>query len=300
VDLLASEDTVRSKITTEHQSQLINMVKGFMKDLGVAGEGIDKMVDYTSLIHVSGEIPKGKYPLLIFYQGINGSIIENALLCEYLASQGFFVASFPSLGINKRNMEFDAENIESLYKDGQFVKWFLRDKISFDEVYSAGFSLGGGVAFLDVVSNKVVKKGFSFDPSITFGDRKNHYLNTPYYTTNDDPLTYLIFNQYINQRNDFTLLKGQENKDISTVGLVDYGHYDFTAFGLISAQISGFLNSADGVITERNVDILEGGPISKYQHLYQLIAEYLNSKDTTKISESINEWQYVRSYARVQ
>lgn len=283
LELLSNEEGEQKETTSAKQEQVLNFVKSFTSEnLGVNPSGIDSLVKYRSLAHTGVELPTEKYPLITFYQGFDGSILENAVLCEYLASKGFFVVSFPNIGDAEGKMIFDQNNIETIFQDGQFAKEYISSVIKYSEVMVCGFSMGGGVAFLDAIYNDYIIRGVSLDPSITFSDRQDIYLNSKYYVQNSNSLEYLILNQHINRRN--VDIPGSEAQEIHMLSVNDFGHYDFTSFGLFASQIPDFLK--DNENKTQHHGLLYGAPAEKYRQLYQAIAEfYLSGKTQKELKE---------------
>lgn len=69
--------------------------------LNQSGETAVKLSDYKALKTIAqpeAQVLEGKYPLILFAPGGNTKAQLHSIVCEYLASHGFIVASFPSLG----------------------------------------------------------------------------------------------------------------------------------------------------------------------------------------------------------
>jgi dienelactone hydrolase len=96
--------------------------------------------------YAKAEFGKGKFPVIVYAPSYQASSIENFALCEYLASQGFFVISSPSRGTetrwfsnnNAKEMETQARDVEFLMKEaGKFPT------ADYDKIAIMGFSFGG-------------------------------------------------------------------------------------------------------------------------------------------------------------
>lgn len=87
----------------------------------------------------------GRYPLVIYAPGFGSSAVENADLCEYLASQGYVVMSSASMGGRSRSMTQDIDGIEAQAADIRFLIGFAHNLPQADPARIAviGFSWGG-------------------------------------------------------------------------------------------------------------------------------------------------------------
>lgn len=87
----------------------------------------------------------GPFPVVIYAPSLSGSAIENADLCEYLASHGFIVLASPSLGQHSHSMTLDLEGIEAQVGDIEFLMSYLRTIPQADptRIAVAGWSWGG-------------------------------------------------------------------------------------------------------------------------------------------------------------
>ncbi|WP_449405768.1 hypothetical protein [Massilia phosphatilytica] len=63
----------------------------------------------------------GKFPVVIYAPSHSAYAIENADLCEYLASHGYIVLATPSLGPRSHAMTADLEGAEAQADDIGFL-----------------------------------------------------------------------------------------------------------------------------------------------------------------------------------
>jgi hypothetical protein len=91
---------------------------------------------WRSLLKTSFDIPlwavrdakpaKGRYPVLIYASSDSSVSWENADLCEYLASHGYFVLASPSMGVSTRDMTDDLDGINAQARDISFLITYAR------------------------------------------------------------------------------------------------------------------------------------------------------------------------------
>ncbi len=86
-----------------------------------------------------------RFPLVIYAPSFGATAIENADLCEYLASRGFVVIASASLGAHTRAMTGDIEGVEAQVGDIEFLIGYARALPQVDPARIAvvGFSWGG-------------------------------------------------------------------------------------------------------------------------------------------------------------
>jgi dienelactone hydrolase len=95
--------------------------------------------------HMDSAPAPGKFPVVIYAPGFSSSAIENADLCEYLASQGYIVIASASMGNRSRAMTQDIDGIETQATDIRFLIRFAQSlpQADLDRIGAIGFSWGG-------------------------------------------------------------------------------------------------------------------------------------------------------------
>jgi hypothetical protein len=115
------------------------------------------------------EAGPGKFPVLVFGQGLFfESPLSNFILCEYLASQGYIVATCPLRGTLSRLVSLDVEDIETEARDMEFVG-AEACRLPFAEpgrLGIIGFDLGGMAGLLMAMRDLRVGAFLSLDSGI--------------------------------------------------------------------------------------------------------------------------------------
>jgi len=119
-------------------------------------------------------VAEGSFPLIIYHPDLTGSYCENAVMCEYLASHGYFVVTTHSLGISQLNPEEKPIDIEMMIRDKEFAIAELREaaNINHDKLGVFGLSEGGLAALLMKMHSSDVDAVVSLDGWFNFGDRQ--------------------------------------------------------------------------------------------------------------------------------
>jgi pimeloyl-ACP methyl ester carboxylesterase len=109
------------------------------------GESVQQELRYAMWAHIDAVPATGKFPLVIYAPGFSSSAIENADLCEYLASQGYVVIASASMGSHSRAMTGDTDGIEAQVADIRFLIGFAQTLPQADpaRIGVIGFSWGG-------------------------------------------------------------------------------------------------------------------------------------------------------------
>jgi len=93
---------------------------------------------------------EGSFPLIAYHPDLAGGVGDNAVLCEYLASHGFIVATAHSLGTIALNAEAQPNDLESFARDLEFVIANVQELPHLDcnKLGVMGCGFGGAAALL--------------------------------------------------------------------------------------------------------------------------------------------------------
>jgi dienelactone hydrolase len=119
----------------------------------------------------------GRFPLVIYSPGLNGSAIDNFYLHEWLASHGYVVVGVDSWGAFGKNTG-DAEGLETQTRDMEYALGWARTlpHVDASRVAFAGFSWGGMANIMAAVRNPSVSAVVSLDGSIHFfAEQMRHF-----------------------------------------------------------------------------------------------------------------------------
>lgn len=128
-----------------------------------------KILAYRTAIIDQPAPANGKFPLIIYAAGMNGSTWENPLLYDQLAQQGFVVAVVSSVGKFPGFMS-GAEDVEEQVKDILFTRKLLGDSLVFVDASNTGllsWSMGGSAITKAAMLAPDIKCLLSFDGTET-------------------------------------------------------------------------------------------------------------------------------------
>jgi dienelactone hydrolase len=96
-----------------------------------------------------------RFPLIVYHPDGAGGYGQNAVLCEYLASRGYVVATTHAVGARARDPELEAADLEAMVRDLEFV-WSHAMSLPYvaeDRLGLLGYGLGGASALLMQMRN---------------------------------------------------------------------------------------------------------------------------------------------------
>ena len=113
---------------------------------------------------------KGKFPLIIYVPSLGKSSIQNNIVCEYFASNGYIIASVASAGENSQVMTSDEKGVIAQVRDIEYVVNYLKttENLTFSDIGTFGFSWGGFSNIIHQMRNNYVKAVASWDGSIEY------------------------------------------------------------------------------------------------------------------------------------
>jgi len=116
------------------------------------------------------------HPLVVFVPGHGAPAFQNTVACEYLASHGFVVAAFSSVGAAGREMTGDDEGVTAQVRDIGFVIRVAGEVAPVDpeRVAVVGYSWGGLTAVFAAMRGMEVDAVVSIEPTLMV--QKGHAL----------------------------------------------------------------------------------------------------------------------------
>ena len=139
---------------------------------------------------------KGKFPVVVYAPSYQASSIENFVLFEYLASNGFVVISSPSRGTETRWLE--GGTTKDMGTQSRDVEFLLKEihkyeYIDSDSIALMGFSFGGLANAITVMKNQGISAMVSLDGT----ERYNYPIleKSPYFNLDRFDIPYIHFAQ---------------------------------------------------------------------------------------------------------
>ncbi|NIM16319.1 MAG: hypothetical protein GTO45_30345 [Candidatus Aminicenantes bacterium] len=121
----------------------------------------------------SKDVPgaKGPFPLIVLGQGLYyESPLSHFILCEFLASHGYVVATCPLVGSFYRLVNIHARDLETQMRDLEFVLGRIKQRSFVDagKIGVTGYDIGGMAGLLMVMRNPHIKVFLSMDSAVNY------------------------------------------------------------------------------------------------------------------------------------
>jgi tetratricopeptide (TPR) repeat protein len=140
-------------------------------------------LEKTTLAVKNANPLSGPFPLIIYGAGGGDQAFDNHVLCEYLASHGYIVASCPSFGYSSRQFGPDHIGIEAHIRDSEFVmgNLLVSENVDKNRVGAMGYSWGGMTSIFFAMRNCRVGALVSLDGSEHMTHRIETMKSFPFY-----------------------------------------------------------------------------------------------------------------------
>jgi len=171
IDLISiREDFSKTKDIIDRDSyNFLNAYAQFAKKTYEIGLNINTQQILESPVKASLNLPieKGEFPLIIYAPSNSKSPLQNHIICEYLASHGFYVISVSSAGPNSIERKDLEKSILAQVEDMEFILDYIEKslKINYTNVGLLGFSSGGLATSIFQMRHSNTKAIFSMDGS---------------------------------------------------------------------------------------------------------------------------------------
>lgn len=200
----------------------------------------DLLLKPTAAINDAPEAD-GSFPLLIFGQGLYyESPITHVVLCEYLASFGFVVATCPLIGTHSRLVNLDLLDLETQARDMEFVlsQGCRLPFVDKNRLGLMGFDLGSMSALILQMRNTDIDAFISLDSGIIFKHNTELLKQSPYYKPEKlyAPLMHITRAESENENmgvvEDHSLFEAAAYVDVLLLRFKNMRHVDFTSYAM--------------------------------------------------------------------
>lgn len=151
---------------------------------GLDRERLDMLLESETVAVIDAAPVDGSFPLLVFGQGLYyESPLNHVVLCEFLAANGYVVATCPLKGAFTRLVNLSATDLEAQIRDMEFVLSRTRSLpyVDSDRVGVIGYDLGGMSGLVLAMRNPEVDAFLSIDAGILYGHFSELPLSHPHY-----------------------------------------------------------------------------------------------------------------------
>ncbi len=219
----------------------------YFVDRGVPKEKLYELMKMHTAVVKNGQQEKGSFPLILFAPGIGDSPAMHTIICEYLASYGYIIASLPSMGWISREMDLTTLGIETQVRDLECTITLMCEYpyVDMHRIGVVGFSFGSCAALILAMRNIDLDAVVSLDGSIGFKDRIALVKESPFYSPENVRIPFLHINVMENKRNSLSIIDSLRSSHRTIVSIKGIGHINFTSIGMIAGVIPGFWKSVE-------------------------------------------------------
>ncbi len=241
------------ELTEEQKTQAIQQIRNASAE-DVEEEKFNEIMMMPTAVVKNAKAAGGSFPLIVFAQGIGRGTGSQSILCEYLASHGYIVASSRSQG-QRGPMTNDLLGVNAQIGDMEFIIGYLHDypNLDLDKLGLAGYDFGGLAGALLMMKNSDVDALLSLDSALgrgaSFGGNSATLFQSPYYNAAD--VRAAVMHLWTDPaRGAFSpnFLQSLEYTNTYVIKLENLRHFDFSSFGRMSAMVPGFASRFAGEI----------------------------------------------------
>ena len=187
---------------------------------------------------------KGAFPTVLYFGGLNAAINSNAILAEYLASQGYIVASISLLGPSDEQtfQSRTPDDLESSVRDMEFAWSVLQTEPNVDKTKLAvmGHSVGAIEAVILGLRNADVSAVIALDGTYGFQGLSGVLTHSYGYSPEKMRTSFLDLRRAQgaqgNEPLDLSAVGSFRHADRTFIAMERMHHSDFTSFAMIGAE----------------------------------------------------------------
>jgi hypothetical protein len=185
------------------------------------------------------------FPVLIIGQGLYyESPVSHVVLCEFLASHGYIVATCPLLGTQYRLVNLNVTDLETEIRDLEFVIGTVKDRIQVKagSLGVIGYDLGGMAGLILSMRNPSIKAFLSLDAGILFGHSSGLPHSHPDYQEKNFTIPWMHMTQarfiktFRDEQGISTLIDRKSLGDSYLIHVPTDNHGEFTSYAMFGLQ----------------------------------------------------------------
>jgi hypothetical protein len=188
---------------------------------------------------------KGRFPVVLYFGGLNAPTNSNAILAEYLASHGYVVGSISLLGPSDEQtfQSRTADDLESSVRDMEFTWSVLQDEPTVDRTAlgAMGHSVGAIEAVILGLRNADVSGVVALDGTYGFPGLSTVLTHSYGYAPEKMRAAFLDLRRAQGAQGseplDLSVVESFRHSDRTFIAIEKMHHSDFTSFAMIGAQL---------------------------------------------------------------
>jgi len=227
----AATETDFSEPDDERRVRHLEDVREAALSAGADAARFDRMLDEPTTARMDVRTADGLFPLVIFVPGFGAPAFQNTAACEYLASRGFVVASFPSMGRDSREMTHDEKGVDAQVRDIEVVIEKVSELMPVDarHVGLVGYSWGGLTTTFAAMRGMKIDALVMLDPTLAVraGHELARNMNGYDPASIEMPVMVMIAAAKEWKERDITFFDELSGTDVLLLRFNDFKHGDF-------------------------------------------------------------------------
>lgn len=218
---------------------------------GLNGEELKMILEKRTAAVRNAAFAEGTFPLLVLGQGLYyESPLSHLVLCEFLASHGYVVATCPLLGTHYRLVNLNIEDLETEIRDLEFIIGIIQElpQIKTNSLGIIGYDLGGMAGLILSMRNPSVDAFLSLDAGILFGHSSGLPGNHPHYREENFTIPWMHMTQarfikdFRDERGLSTLTERKPYGDSYLIQVKTNNHGEFSSYAMfgIRSAVAGY------------------------------------------------------------
>jgi len=215
----------------------------------------------------------GPFPLVVYHAGERSGYGQNAVLCEYLASHGFVVATTHTVGASTVAAGPQLSDVEAASRDKELVVAAMRERPMVDpeQLGLIGYDYGGSTALVHQMRNYSVDAVATLQGRFLNPGATDNLMENPFY----DPLRMMVpwLQVFVDGPSNLSLLDSLRYAKRYSLSTGQARPTDFSTYSLMAVVM--------GADTSRTIEALSQWHQAAYQYLFRFFDASLNDNDSS-------------------
>jgi len=184
---------------------------------------------------------EGQFPLIVYCSDLQGSYSENAILCEYLAGQGYVVAATHSIGTKDTNPITTQGDLETLLSDKEFLPAAMREMpfVDKNKLGVIGMGFGGLESLLLAMRNPDIDAIVSLRGIFIYSANFDFVRQSPYFGIANCHVPILQIYPSEVDNLDLSLYESLRFAPRYSAKMMKLQNRDFAGYSLLSSMVPG-------------------------------------------------------------
>lgn len=252
-----------------------------MPALSVPTGGVPELL--ASPVAARRDAPRaaGRFPVILYFGGLNAFTTDNVVMAEFLASHGYMVASVPPMGRSEEDSSLSRKptDLETAVRDMEFAWSVLRGEAEVDggKVAVMGHSLGAIYALLFAMRNADVSAVAGLDGTYGFAEGAPVLTNFYGYAPEKMLAALLDLRKPAGEQGtvlDPSAAEALRYSDRYLVTVSKMHHSDFTSFAMIAQEFR--LGNSPGYVDPSGWTRETG--YRGFQNVCEIVRDFLDEK----------------------